>query len=498
MTVRVRFAPSPTGELHVGGARTALFNWLFARREGGVFVLRIEDTDRNRSAEEFEASIMEDLRWLGLVWDEGPDVGGPYGPYRQSERAAVYREEAEKLFRSGRAYPCYCPPEELEKERQEFLRLGRPPRYSGRCRDLGPEERARLERKGVPRVVRVAAPAAGETVVQDLIRGRVAFPNAQAMDDFVILKSDGLPTYNFACVVDDARMRITHVLRAEEHLSNTPRQILLYELLGYPPPRFAHLPMILAPDRSKLSKRHGATAVREYREMGFLPEAVVNYLALLGWSPGGEEEFFSLEELSRLFSLERVGKTASVYDVEKMAWFNGRYLRRADLRRLARLAWSFFRRAGLVEGEPDEGRLRYVEEMLRLGRERIRTLGEAPEFFRYFFRAPEEYDPEGVRKHFSLPSIGEWLGMLGQRLKELPDFGPAAVESAYRSLAGELGIPAAVLIHATRLAVTGRTVGPGLFELVSLLGREEVLSRLERARDWIRQYPRPEEEKGAG
>jgi len=489
LTVRVRFAPSPTGELHVGGARTALFNWLFARHEGGTFILRIEDTDRTRSVEEFEASIMEDLCWLGLNWDEGPDVGGPFGPYRQSERVALYREEAERLLRAGRAYHCYCPPEELERERQEAARLGRPTRYSGRCRDLPPEELERREREGLPRVVRVTAPAAGETVVEDLIRGRVTFPNAQAMDDFVILKSDGLPTYNFACVVDDARMRITHVLRAEEHLSNTPRQLLLYELLGYPPPRFAHLPMILAPDRSKLSKRHGATAVREYRERGFLPEAVVNYLALLGWSPGGEEEFFSLEELSRVFSLDRVGKTASVYDVEKMAWFNGRYLRQADLRRLARLAWPFFRRAGLVEGDPDEERLRYVEEMLRLGRERIRTLGEAPDFFSYFFRPPEEYDPEGVKKHFSHPSIGEWLGMLGERLKALSSFDPASVESAYRSLAAELGVPAAVLIHATRLAVTGRTVGPGLFELVSLLGREEALSRLERAREWIRQNP---------
>ena len=305
--LRVRFAPSPTGSLHIGGARTALFNWLFARRQNGAFVLRIEDTDLERSTGESARGIVSGLRWLGLDWDEGPETGGAYGPYFQSQRLGLYTEAANRLLEQGLAYYCYCTQEELAERRQDAMRAGRAPRYDGRCRLLSREERVRLEREGRRPALRFHIPPDGVTVVPDAIRGEVVFSH-EVLDDFIIMKSNGLPAYNFACVVDDASMKISHVLRAEEHLSNTPRQILIYRALGEPLPVFAHLTMILAPDRSKLSKRHGATSVQEFCEQGFLPEALLNYLALLGWSPEGEEEIMSLPEIVRQFSLERVEK----------------------------------------------------------------------------------------------------------------------------------------------------------------------------------------------
>ncbi|MDI3299684.1 MAG: glutamate--tRNA ligase, partial [Bacillota bacterium] len=327
--VRVRFAPSPTGYLHLGGARTALFNWLFARHHGGSFILRIEDTDRQRSSEASVRAITEGLRWLGLDWDEGPEAGGAFGPYFQSQRQQGYRQAAASLLERGLAYPCYCTAEELELRRKQALAEGRAPRYDRRCLRLSAAERERLEREGRRPALRLLAPDEGVTVVHDLVRGDVEFENAAVMDDFVIMKSDGFPTYNFAAVVDDAAMRVTHVLRAEEHLSNTPKQLAVYRALGLEPPAFGHLPMILAPDRSKLSKRHGAIAVEEFRERGYLPEAMVNYLALLGWSPGDEEEFFTREELVARFDLDRVGRQPAVYDVEKLTWMNAHYLREA-------------------------------------------------------------------------------------------------------------------------------------------------------------------------
>lgn len=482
-SVRVRFAPSPTGYLHLGGARTALFNWLFARHHGGVFVLRIEDTDRTRSSEEHVRAIMDTLSWLGLDWDEGPDRGGPYGPYIQSERLEIYRREAERLVQSGLAYPCYCTPAELEERRREAYARGLPSRYDRRCASLDESERRRLLAEGRRPALRFRAPARGQTAVDDLIRGRVVFENEKMLDDFVILKSDGWPTYNFACAVDDAAMAITHVIRAEEHLSNTPRQLLLCEALGYRPPSFAHVPMILAPDRSKLSKRHGAVAVEEFRAAGYLPEAVVNYLALLGWSPGADREILSLAEMVGLFSLERVGRTAAIYDVDKLTWMNGLHIREADVERLVDLVLPSLREAGLDPGEgPD--RREWVKQLVLATRERARTLADFPELLRYFFIAPDRYDPQGVARHFTVEAASR-LRAAADEIRDLPVFTADTVEGAYRSLAARLGIPAAQLIHPTRLALTGRTVGPGLFEVMELLGREACVERMERAAAFI-------------
>lgn len=480
--VRVRFAPSPTGYLHLGGARTALFNWLFARHHGGTFVLRVEDTDRERSRPEHVTAIMETLSWLGLDWDEGPDKGGPHGPYLQSERLPLYRREAERLTAAGLAYPCYCTPAELEERRREAYARGLPSRYDGRCSRLTPAERARLEAEGRRPALRFRAPEGGQTVVEDLIRGRVVFENEKMLDDFVILKSDGWPTYNFACAVDDAAMGITHVIRAEEHLSNTPRQLLLCEALGYAAPAFAHAPMILAPDRSKLSKRHGAVAVEEFREGGYLPEAIVNYLALLGWSPGGEREVMSLAEMVASFTLERVGRTAAIYDVDKLTWMNAAYLRQADPDRLVDLVLPRLREAGFAVGGPEggEGRREWVRRLVLATRERARTLADFPELLRYFFVAPDRYDPGGMAKHFSAEAPAR-LRAAAEAVRDLEPFTAERVEAAYRSLADRLGIPAAKLIHPTRLALTGRTVGPGLFEIMELLGRDACLERLEAA-----------------
>ena len=482
--VRVRFAPSPTGSLHIGGARTALFNWLFAAREGGVFVLRIEDTDADRAREETVGPILEMLRWLGLEWQEGPDRGGPRGPYVQSQRLELYRAEAERLIREGRAYPCYGTVAEIEAAREAARREGRMYRYPGTCRDLTPADRQRFEAEGRPRAVRLIGPGPGETVVTDLIHGEVRFPNAE-FDDFVIMKSDGTPVYNFAVVVDDHHMALTHVIRGEEHLSNTPRQLLVYRALGYEPPAFVHVPMVLAPDRSKLSKRHGAVAVEEFREQGYLPEAILNYTALLGWSPGDDREVLTLDEMIAAFSLERLSKTAAIYDVEKMAWINGQHLRRADLDRIFALVRPRLEARGFLAagaGEPELARARAVVGAVR---ERVRTLEEVVDAAEYFFRDIEAYDPEGVRKRFDKPGVADLLREARRRLAEVEPFTLAATEEAFRALCAERGISGGALFHPVRLALTGRTMGPGLFDVIVLLGRERCLERLDRAVEFI-------------
>ena len=332
--MRVRFAPSPTGHLHVGNARTALFNWLLARGKGGTFILRIEDTDRERSSAESEAAILDDLRWLGLDWDEGPDIGGPHGPYRQSERLDLYRSYATGLLVKARAYYCFCTPEALDAERAAALAAGTPARYSGRCREIpGDRARARVE-AGEAAAVRFRVPDSGQLSFTDVVRGRVTF-ELEVIGDPIILRSDGQPAYNFAVVVDDGLMEVTHVVRGEDHISNTPRQLLIYEALGFAPPSFAHLSLVMAPDHSPLSKRHGATSVAEFRAKGYLPEALVNYLALIGWSPGNDEELLPMTELARRFALEAVGHSAGVFDEEKLAWVNRHYLKAADPARIA-------------------------------------------------------------------------------------------------------------------------------------------------------------------
>jgi glutamyl-tRNA synthetase len=482
--IRVRFAPSPTGSLHIGGARTALFNWLFARHHGGSLILRIDDTDLARSTEESTRGILSALRWLGLDWDEGPDAGGSYGPYFQSQRLELYTKIAQELVDQGRAYYCYCTPEELAERRKQAMAEGKAPRYDGRCRELTSQERIQKENEGHRPAIRLRIPDAGETVVQDFFRGDVVFAN-DVLDDFIIIKSNGMPTYNFACVVDDAKMQISHILRAEEHLSNTPRQILIYQALGYPLPIFAHVPMILAPDRSKLSKRHGATSVEEFRDMGYLPEALINYLALLGWSPEGEEEILSLPELVRQFTLERVGKTAAVYDVKKLTWMNGHYLNERDLDDVIELVMPYFQEKNLIPQQLNDEEMAYFRQVVDAVRTRVKTLAEVADASEYFYIDDFSYDEKGVRKHFRKENSVEYLEKAAEKLTALQNFDLETTERAYRELSEELGVKAGKIIHPTRLALSGRTMGPGLFDIMVILGKDKTLQRLDRAVQYI-------------
>jgi len=461
--VRVRFAPSPTGHLHVGGARTALFNWLYARHHGGAFVLRIEDTDRSRSTEENIGFIEEALTWLGLDWDEGPPTPG----YRQTERLAIYREHAERLLATARAYYCDCAPEQLDAERRAAEASRETFRYSGRCR----------ERRLTAGALRLRIPDDGTTVVNDLIHGAVAFEHRQ-LDDWILVRSDGTPTYNFCVVVDDVTMRITHVIRGNDHLSNTPKQILCYEALGYPVPEMAHVSMILGPDRHRLSKRHGATSVQAFRDTGLLPEAMVNYLARLGWSHG-DQEIFSREELIQLFDIKDVASSGAVFDQAKLEWLNQESMKRMDDQRLADLAAPFVVRAGL----PVPTDRAWLARVVATLKERAKTLVELVEVGRFYFVAPERYDEKAVPK-FLTAAGAERLERLIARLAEV-DFTPAALEAAYRDLAAALGVKLVDLAQLTRLAVTGGTASPPLFEVLALLGRDETLARLRRARSVV-------------
>ncbi len=478
--VRVRYAPSPTGSLHVGNARTALFNWLFARRHGGRFVVRFEDTDTERAGEEAARAIIVALRWLGLTWDEGPEVGGPYGPYFQSMRLDLYRRYAERLLLQERAYECYCTPEELEARRRRAQAGRRPFRYEGTCRHLTDAERAACRRQGRRPALRLMVPDTGTVEVHDRIKGTVSFDNA-VLDDFVIMKSDGWPTYNFACVVDDHEMRISHVIRAEEHLSNTPKQLHVYRALEAEPPEFAHLPMVLAPDRSKLSKRHGATAVEEYRQMGILPQALLNYLLLLGWSYDGTTEIISLEEASRIFDLDRVNRTNAVFDEDKLLWMNHQYIKTARLHRLARLVVPRLAEAGVLPDMITLGEFRRLRRILALIQERMHTLNEAPALIGYFFGDDVEYDPAAVARRLAGPEVPDILERAADNLAAAGDWKPDVVEQVIRDTAASLGVKAAQVIHPVRVAVTGVMVGPGLFDVLHLVGRERTIRRLRRA-----------------
>jgi nondiscriminating glutamyl-tRNA synthetase len=484
VAVRTRYAPSPTGYLHVGGAWMAFFTWLFTRHEGGAFVLRIEDTDRSRSTEAFEAAILEDLRWLGIGWDEGPDTGGPAGPYRQTERAALYRRHAEALVARGAAYPCYCLPGELEAERQRAAEEHRPYRYSGRCRELTPAGRAAMEAEGRRATLRFRVPAGhGPIVVDDLVLGRVEFA-AEDLDDFIIQRSDGTPLYNFANVVDDHAMRITHITRGAEHLSNTPRQFLMYEAFGWEQPRVAHFPSLLGVDRKKLSKRHGDTAVRDYKAQGYLPEALVNFFALMGWYPEDGREIFSVDEMIARFRIQDVGKSGAVFDVQKLTWMNGVYLQEALRRtpgRVVDLVTDALRGAGLVDGDAAPAQREYIGRVVAIMGERLRLPRDVLTYGDFFFRDEVEYDPQAVRKQFHGEATAAMFGRLRAALAEVEPFDLSGIERAVRETATALGVESKDVIHPLRVALTGKTVGPGLFELIEVLGKPRVLMRLDRA-----------------
>jgi glutamyl-tRNA synthetase len=458
--VRVRFPPSPSGHLHVGSARTALFNWLFARHHGGAFVLRIEDTDRSRSTEESIDSILEAMRWLGLDWDEGPPAPG----YRQTERLDIYAAHARRLLAAGRAYYCACGPEQLEAERAAAQARKETFRYSGRCRDRGLTEGA----------LRLRVPDEGETVVHDLLRGPVTFAHSQ-LDDWILVRTDGVPTYNFCVVVDDVTMAISHVIRGDDHLSNTPKQVLCYEALGYALPEFAHIPMITGADRSRLSKRHGATSVQAFRDAGVLPMAMVNYLARLGWSHG-DQEIFTRDELVEHFDLKHVGSAAAVFDATKLEWLNQEWIKRMPGAELAAATVPFLERAGIAPPADRQWLARVVESL----RERARTLVEMVEMARFYFERPATWEPAAVPKLFTAEGK-QRLAILIRRLDGQDGFDAASLELVYRGLAAELGLKLVDLAQLTRLAVTGRTASPPIFEVLAVLGKPETLARLRAA-----------------
>lgn len=471
MSVRVRFAPSPTGWLHVGGARTAYFNWLFARQRGGAFVVRIEDTDVVRSDPGSERGVLDDLRWLGLDPDEGPEQGGPHGPYRQSERIALYRERAESLLARGIAYPCYCTDAELDARRAAARAAGRPPHYDGRCRDLGPAGRTALEAEGRPRSVRFAV-APRDWTLHDQVRGEVRFP-AGMVGDFVLLRANGLPTYNFACAVDDADMRISHVIRAEEHLSNTARQLMLHEALGAPPPGFAHLALILNADRTKMSKRDGETAVAvgDWRRAGIVPEALLSHLALLGFHPGDEREVLTRDELLEAFTLDRVGRSGSVFDAAKLRWMNAHWLHHADGATL--LGWGAgFLPAALRAESP--GRL---ERMLECVRGNLATLADLPAETRAFLPEPPAPDA-AARAALEPPEARAVCAAAAAELGSLETLDADGVKSALHRVGARLGAKGKALFQPVRAALTGATHGPELPALAELIGRERCVARL--------------------
>ncbi len=471
MGVRVRFAPSPTGELHVGGARTALFNWLFARKHQGVFILRFEDTDIERNRLELIEPILESLRWLGLLWDEGP--------YFQSQRLSLYQEWAKRLLSEGKAYKCYCTPEELEKKRQAALAAKQKPRYDGHCRALTPSQEQRFISEGRKPALRLKIPQSGTIVVEDVIRGRVEFDLAE-LDDFIILRSDGRPTYNFAVVVDDVTMGITHVIRADEHLNNTPKQILIYHAFGEGLPVFAHVPMVLAKDRSKLSKRHGATAVFEFRDRGILPEALVNYLARLGWSHG-DQEIFTVQELIENFSLSAVHPSAAIFDEEKLCWVNQHYLKTSDPHGLGELLRPFLVKLNIMsEAEAHAVPSGRLAQIVVLFRERAKTLIELAEPARYLLTDTVSYEPEAVQK-FLTPEKIELVRGLAEALAVVEPFTASELERATRAYLEQQGKALKDMAQACRVALTGRTAGAGLFETMELIGRERVIARLRQA-----------------
>ena len=475
--IRVRFAPSPTGYLHVGGARTALFNWLFARRHGGTFVLRIEDTDAERSSWEMVAGIVEGMRWLGLDWDEGPDVGGPHAPYFQSQRLDQYRAMADRLVAAGRAYYCYCSNETLQGKREAAEAAGGGWMYDRACRNLGADQIAQLEATGAPRAVRFLVPE-GETSFQDLVHGPIAFANAN-VEDFVVLRSDRQPTYHLSVVADDIEMAITHVVRGDDHISNTPKHVLLYQAFGQPVPAFAHVPLILGTDKKRLSKRHRATSVTEYQRAGYLPEAMVNFLALLGWSPGDDRELFTRDELIAAFALEGISGGNAVFNPEKLDWMNQQHIMRLPTDELARRLEPGLRDAGLWTDAFAAGERGWFLQLVELFKPRLTRLTTFPDDARPFLT--DEIVPEeaAAKKHLSKPELAAPLEAWRDALRALPDFQKDPLEGALRAVAERHGVKPGALIHATRVAVTGRAVSPGLFEVLELLGRERTLRRLD-------------------
>ena len=461
--IRLRFAPSPTGFLHVGGARTALYNWLYARKHKGVFVLRIEDTDVQRSSQEMVDVILNSLKWLGLNWDEGP--------FYQTERLGMYREAAYRLLAGGKAYRCFCKPEEINARREAGMKERGSWKYERLCLNLAPEKIEANLKAGMPHAIRFLVPP-GRTAFQDVVHGEIALEH-DGMDDFVLLRSDGVPTYHLSVVVDDIDMRITHIIRGDDHISNTPKQIMLYEAFGARTPQFGHLPLILGPDKKRLSKRHGSVAVEEYRNQGILPEALVNFLALLGWNPGDEREVMSREELTEAFDLSRVNSSNAVFDTKKLQWMNGKYLSLIPMDSFLQQLEPYLEDRTWMQDPAFRARV-------ELMRTRAVTMRELPPLLEPFYRIDFAYDAAALEKTKKDPAVAGWLREFAGMLEQAPQWEKQALEGLLREFSTAKSIKPAVVIHPLRLAVSGKTAGPGLFELLEVMGRENTIARIDR------------------
>ena len=476
MAIRVRFAPSPTGFMHVGNARTALFNYLFARHNKGKLILRIEDTDTERHSEEAVNVIYEALKWMGIEWDEGPDIGGNFGPYRQSQRLDIYKEYIDKLKEKGLVYECFCTQEELEAMRQEQLKRGEPPRYTGKCRHLTEEQKKKFLEEGRKPVLRFKVPEDRTIVFNDLIKGRISINSKQLGGDFVIVRSNGMPVYNFVVVIDDALMEITHVIRGEDHISNTPKQILLYEALGFKTPEFAHLPMILGKDRSKLSKRHGSTSVREFKEKGYLPEAFTNFLALLGWYPKDGKEILSMEELIERFDIKDVNSAPAVFDTTKLNWMNQVYIRNYPIEKLTDLIIPYLQKAGYNINNFDR---KWLEKVVEITREYFTVLSDAPEYMEVFLK--DEFNFEEKALNFMKESENR-LKVVEELLKTLESQEEEITEETFKKTVKQVGktlnVKGKELFMPIRIALTGKMSGVEVPILAETLGKERVIKRL--------------------
>jgi glutamyl-tRNA synthetase len=482
MGVRVRYAPSPTGYQHIGGVRTALFNFLFARSQGGTFVLRIEDTDRERYTEHALQDIYDTFSWLGIHWDEGPDVGGPFSPYFQSERKEIYRQYAEQLVASEHAYRCYCSPERLEELRKQQQKNRQAQGYDRHCRSLTAEEREKRAREGSPYVIRLKIPLSGSTSFHDQILGDISRSNQDINPDPVLLKSDGFPTYHLANVIDDHLMRITHILRGQEWIPTVSVHVILYEAFGWTPPEYYHLPMVLGSDGQKLSKRHGSTRIIDFRREGYLPEALINYISLLGWSHDESREFFTLEELQQLFSQEKLNKAPSVFDYKKLQWFNGVYIRKKTDRDLEDLIKPYLLEDGLIEEQPTEREKELLRGVIPLVKERLRMISEAPSLVRFLFREVGSYDRDSlIPRRLDREKTREVLEQVGGSLNHFESLSEEQREQRFRDMAEEKGIKLGDLLMPLRVALTGSRVSLPLFESIRLLGVQKTQQRIRKA-----------------
>jgi nondiscriminating glutamyl-tRNA synthetase len=476
--IRVRYAPSPTGHLHIGNARTAIFNYLFARRHGGRFIIRIEDTDQKRNVAGGEENQLSYLRWLGVDWDESVDVGGPYGPYRQSERLDIYKAHCDELLDKGLAYHCYCTEEELAAERERQLSLGLTPKYAGTCRHLTDEERRRLEAEGRKPSVRFRVPEGREYAFADMVKGEIRF-SSDDFGDFVIVRQDGIPTYNFAVVVDDHLMRISHVLRGEDHITNTPRQLMLYEAFGWEPPRFGHMTLIVNEQRKKLSKRDESVIqfIEQYDALGYLPETLFNYISLLGWSPEGERELLSREELIRMFDENRLSRSPAVFDPEKLKWMNNQYIKQADPERIAALCIPHLQKAGWLPAEPDEAARRYVRDLAALYQEQLGCAADIVHLAEMFFREEPVFEEEGLAV-LAEPQVPAVLEAFLRQVEASPELTAESAGAMLKEVQRETGAKGKGLFMPIRVALTGQTHGRDLNRTIALLGRDKVVRRL--------------------